>query len=68
MHFQAAVLFAQEIGKFFFINRIKSLKFNISLWHNVKYFLNISGGSQNDAPFYVYSLTKSKSRDTVPLR
>jgi hypothetical protein len=55
MHLQAAILFAQEIGKFFCINRIGAFKLNISMMTRHKNFKNISGGSRNDAlPMYIH--------------
>ncbi len=67
MHLQAAFLFAQEIGKFFCINRIGSFKLNNSMTTQNKNFKNISSGSRNDAlPMYNrYKIPKS--RETVSL-
>jgi hypothetical protein len=55
MHLQAAILFAQEIGKFFAFNRIGSSKLNNSMTTQYKNVKNISDGSQNDAlPMYIH--------------
>jgi hypothetical protein len=66
MHLQAALLFAQEIGTVFCINRIGSFKFNNSMTQHNN-FKNISSGSQNDALPTNIPLKIPKSREIVPL-
>jgi hypothetical protein len=66
MHLQAAILFAQEIGKFFCINRLESFKFNISTTTQDENFKTISGGSRNKALF-IYSTEKVPNLVTLSL-
>jgi hypothetical protein len=55
MHLQAAFLFAQEIGKFFALTALDLLNLNNSMMTQHKNFINITGGSRNDAlPMYIH--------------
>jgi hypothetical protein len=56
MHLQLAILFAQEIGKFFALTALDLLtRLNNSMTTQYKNVKNISDGSRNDAlPMYIH--------------
>jgi hypothetical protein len=59
MHLQAAILFAQEIGKFFSLTTENLLNPICQLWHNIKVF-KYQRWILEWCSFYVYPLKKSQ--------